>query len=125
MFKEDYYRVLTESDKRADATDFIAFMLGAILYAIREAVVTDHVTDQVTDPVGRMIQALAGGELGSADLMGLLGLSHRPTFRSNYLNPALSGGWIERTQPESPRSPTQRYRLTDKGRQWLARRGGV
>jgi DNA-binding PadR family transcriptional regulator len=51
--------------------------------------------------------------------MKTLGLSHRPTFRKNYLNPALEGGWIERTQSDSPRSPTQRYRLTPKGRQWL------
>jgi DNA-binding PadR family transcriptional regulator len=27
--------------------------------------------------------------------------------------------WIERTQPDSPRSPTQRYRLTGKGQRWL------
>jgi hypothetical protein len=57
--------------------------------------------------------------MGSGDLMQTLGLSHRPTFRNNYLNPALEGGWIERTQPDSPRSPTQRYRLTGKGRRWF------
>ena len=66
-----------------------------------------------------------GQEGGLADLMKALGLSHRPTFRKNYLNPAMQNGWIERTQPDSPRSPTQRYRLTGKGRRWLQRHGKV
>jgi hypothetical protein len=52
-------------------------------------------------------------------LMEALNLSHRPTFRNNYINPALENEWIERTQPDTPRSPTQRYRLTGKGHLWL------
>ena len=31
----------------------------------------------------------------------------------------LAAGFIEMTQPSSPRSPTQKYRLTEKGRAWL------
>ena len=104
---------------RADATPFIEFMLQALLDAIQNAMTTDQVTDHVSNQVTRTIEALAGGELGSTGLMDALGLSHRPTFRKNYLNPALAGGWIERTQPDSPRSITQRYRLTGKGRRWL------
>jgi hypothetical protein len=63
--------------------------------------------------------ALGISELGGNDLMRALGLSHRPTFRENYLKPALEDKWIERTQPDSPHSPIQRYRLTGKGRRWL------
>ena len=96
-------------------------MLGALRDAVREAVSTDHVGDQVTDQVAALLHALGGGELGSNDLMQVLGLSHRPTFRNNYLNPAIEDGWIERTQPDSPRSPTQRYRLTGKGHRWRQR----
>ena len=114
-----YYKVLAEADQRADATNFIEFMLGALLDAIREAVSTDQVIDQVTDQVAELIQAIGTCDFGSKELMKMLGLSHRPTFRDNYLNPALDEGWVERTQPDSPRSPTQRYRLTDKGRRWL------
>lgn len=44
--------------------------------------------------------------LGSKDVLQALGLSHRPTFRGNYFNPALEGKWIDRTQPDSLRSPT-------------------
>ncbi|MBN1833482.1 MAG: Fic family protein [Deltaproteobacteria bacterium] len=119
--QEAYYHVLAESDQRADATPFIEFMLSALRDAIREAVVTDQVGDQVNDQVAALIRAVGNGELGSNDLMQALGLSHRPTFRENYLNPAMNAEWIERTQPDSPRSPTQRYRLTRKGHRWLQR----
>jgi len=88
--------------------------------AIREATTTDQVTDQVA----ALIRGIGNGELSSSDLMQTLGLAHRPTFRENYLNPALAGDWIERTQPDSPRSPKQRYRLTAKGRHWLQRQTG-
>ena len=75
--------------------------------------------DQVTDQVSALMRAISLDELGTNDLMKALGLSHRPTFRENYINPALDGNWIERTHPDSPRSPIQRYRLTSKGQSWL------
>ena len=48
--------------------------------------------------------------------MQLLQLKHRPSFIQNYLNPALQQALVEMTQPDSPRSPTQKYRLTEQGR---------
>lgn len=119
--QESYYQALAAADEQADATPFIAFMLSELLAAIRQATATDQVTDQVSDQVAKLIQVLGSGELSSNDLMQTLELIHRPTFRENYLNPALAGDWIERTQPDSPSSPKQRYRLTAKGRHWLQR----
>ena len=49
--------------------------------------------------------------------MFLLGLKHRKTFRTNYLQPLLDAGWLEMTIPDKPRSSRQKYRLTDKGRE--------
>ena len=43
--------------------------------------------------------------------MKKLGLSHRPTLRKNYLQPAMDAGLIERTLPEKPNSSLQQYRL--------------
>lgn len=106
---------MADADQRGDATPFIEFMLSALRDAIREAVATDQVTDQVR----ALIAVIGTSELGSSELMKALGLPHRPTFRENYLNPALAGGWIERTQPDAPRNPTQRYRLTVSGHRWL------
>jgi hypothetical protein len=70
----------------------------------------DQVTDQVTDQVRALLDALGDEELSALELMRKLGLSHRPTFRQNYLNPALKAGLIERTIPDKPTSRLQKYR---------------
>ena len=46
-------------------------------------------------------------------------LDHREHFRKAYLEPLVTAGWLERTIPDKPTSPNQRYRLTAKGRAWL------
>lgn len=58
----------------------------------------------------------SGGEgtLSAAELMERLGLSHRPTFRKNYLNPALEQNLIVRTIPDKPNSRNQKYRKTER-----------
>ena len=47
--------------------------------------------------------------------MDKLNLKHRPTLLCDYLQPAMDMGLIEMTQPDSPKSPTQKYRLAAKG----------
>ncbi len=71
---------------------------------------TPQVTDQVTDQVRALLDALGDEELSGLELMGRLGLSHRPTFRQNYLAPALEAGVVERTIPDKPQSRLQKYR---------------
>jgi len=116
--QDAYYKKLAESDHTGKATAFVEFMLEAIKASILQAISTDQVGDQVSDQVKRLIQAIGHKERSSAELMQVLQLAHAPTFRKNYLTPALEGHWIERTQPDSPRSPTQRYRLTAKALNW-------
>lgn len=82
--------------------------------------VTHQVTDQVTDQVKLALSVLEEIELGTKDLMQKVSLKHRPTFMHNYLLPALEHGLVEMPQPDSPRSPTQKYRLTPLGKQVLA-----
>jgi len=74
---------------------------------------------QSTDPVIRLLRALVDGPLSSGELRKRLNLKHRPTFRENYLHPALEKGYIEMTIPEKPSSRLQKYRLTEKGKQAL------
>jgi len=57
-------------------------------------------------------------ELSRDEIQEKLGLLDRKNFRKNYLNPALDSGLIEYTIPESPNHPNQKYRLTDKGKDY-------
>ena len=76
--------------------------------------VTTQVTTQVTTEVKRLVIALIG-EMRSDALMASIGIKQKEDFRTRYLKPAIVNGFVEMTQPDSPRSPTQKYRLTEKG----------
>ncbi|MGY2200102.1 Fic family protein [Pseudomonas gingeri] len=125
--QDDYYAALAAADQMAEATPFVEFMLEALLLAMKEARRSDYltvqVTDQVTDQVARLLAVLEGTPgMRSSELMSRLQLTHRPSFRSAYLGPALASEWVEMTDPASPRSPAQKYRLTEKGRRMAARK---
>lgn len=106
----EYYAALGASDKAGQSTAFIEFMLSALLQALHETGVSDQVGDQVSDQVAALLKCLAKGRLSALECMKKLGLSHRPTFRKNYLQPALDAGLIERTLPDKPNSSAQKYR---------------
>lgn len=103
--QDAYYKKLAESDNSGKATAFVEFILEAIKESILQAISTDHVSDHASDQVKRLIKAIGPKERSSAELMKTLKLAHAPTFRKNYLTPALEAHWIERSQPDSPRSP--------------------
>ena len=78
----------------------------------------DPATHQVTQQVRKLL-AVCVGEASRTELMKAVGLKDRVTFARKYLEPALVGAFIEMTQPDSPTSPTQKYRLTAKGKSVL------
>ena len=78
-----------------------------------------QVTEQVTEQVRRLLVVLESEVISAKEIMVKLGLSHRPTFLYEYLQPSLQLLFVEMTQPDSPRSPSQKYRITSKGRELL------
>ena len=89
-------------------------MLEVIYGSLKELSVAGRSAEQDTDqdntPVARLLAVIGDETLSAAELMSLLGLSHRPTFRKNYLEPALEQKLIERTIPDRPTSKNQKYR---------------
>ncbi len=73
---------------------------------------------QSDDPVVRLLLLLKAGAKSSGELRQTVGIKLRPTFRSNYLHPAIERGFVEYTIPEKPSSRLQQYRLTQRG--WRA-----
>jgi len=78
--------------------------------------VRGQVGGQVRGQVGKLLYVIKDGELTVSELMRLMGVTSRAHFREDVIVPALADGYIEMTQPNSPRSPTQKYRITEKGR---------
>ncbi|MDL2285776.1 Fic family protein [Desulfovibrio sp. OttesenSCG-928-F07] len=116
--QEEYYASLGHADAQGEATKFVEFMLQALHDSITD-IQTDQASDQVSDQVRQLLKVFGHGEKTANELMQLLTLRHAPTFRKNYLTPALEAKVLERTQPDSPRSPTQRYRITPLGQSIL------
>ena len=83
--------------------------------ALWEAAATDQVSDQVTDQVKALLKCLGSKPASALECMKKLGLSQRPTFRQNYLQPALDADVIERTLPDKPNSRLQKYRRRGAG----------
>lgn len=113
----EYYDALGKSDKTADSAVFVELMLEIIRDTLKDTTVvgrsTDQDSDQVIDqdnPINRLLAVLGNEELSAAEIMKRLELSHRPTFRKNYLTPALNNKLIERTIPDKPNSKNQKYR---------------
>jgi Fic family protein len=116
----EYYQAIQESTEKTDSAPFIAFILRMILDTLNAS--TPQVTPHVAPQVGELL-AVIQGEVGREALQAALGLSDRKSFRERYLKPAIADGLIEMTIPDKPNSRMQKYRLTDKGRQWLVLHG--
>ena len=120
--QHEYYDALSTADKQTDSAGFVELMLEIIRDSLNEVTVvgrsadqdSDQVADQVTDqdktPIDRLLSVLGNEALSAAEIMQRLRLSHKPTFRKNYLNPALEKNVIERTIPDKPNSRNQKYR---------------
>ncbi len=77
--------------------------------------VSDPVADPVEVPLHRLLRVIGVHEWAPSEIQRRLSLKHRPTFRENYLRPALQQQLVEMTIPEKPGSRLQKYRLTARG----------
>ncbi len=115
--QQEYYDALEKSDKDADSSDFVQFMLEIILETLKQTSVvggktTKNKNASLTEPVSRLLAVLGEEPLSAVQIMERLGLSHRQTFRENYLTPAINAGLVKMTVPDKPNSRNQKYYKT-------------
>lgn len=111
--QKEYYYALRTADNTADSSVFVEFMLEIINDALNKFTPvnsTDQDSDQDKIRINRLLSTLGDETLSLAELMKRLSLTHKPTFRKNYLNPALNKHLIERTIPDKPNSKNQKYK---------------
>lgn len=109
--QDEYYNALGKADKAGDSSEFVEMMLLVIHDTLQDYGNSDQDSDKDIEPqVRRLLEVLGSRDMSAAEIMKMLNLSHRPTFRKNYLNPALELGLIERTIPDKLNSRNQRYR---------------
>lgn len=113
--QQEYQDALGTADKQADSAGLVGLMLEIIRGSLMEVSVvvrsTSQDSDQVSDQDNSPIERLLGSDvLSDAELMQRLGLSHKPTFRKSYLNPAIEQNLIEHTVPDKLNSRNQKCR---------------
>jgi len=84
---------------------------------------TTQVTVQVAVQVAIQVSVLEKARIPvrARELQEAAGMKNRVHFHKTCLFPLMEQDLLERTIPDKPNSRLQKYRLTDKGRAWLAK----
>lgn len=104
---------------------------GAVTVTFRAEIVAGGPSwDQVGTKLGlsrdqAQILEITEEERTLPELMAPSGRTNRTKFRDQVLAPLLEAGLVEMTIPDKPKSPKQRYRITEAGRKALARSGST
>jgi Fic family protein len=106
-----YYQAIAKSEKAGDSTAFIEFILSCIADTLKPLAQNQDQILAGPATVQKLLARMASGRFYSAkELLKLVHLKSKASFRLHYLVPALKRGYLEYEFPKAPTSPTQRYR---------------
>jgi ATP-dependent DNA helicase RecG len=81
--------------------------------------VGEQAGEQVGEQVQRIIDCIKDDELTMDEILRKLKIASRRFVLMKILIPAIEGGYVNRKYPDTPRSPKQKYYLTEKGKQMI------
>ena len=110
-YQEDYYAAIQNCNISGESTEFIEFMLKMIDEVLRDLINGVNIkTDSVSVYVKKMLDVMEFGvNYTTTELMTLLNLKSRLSFRKNYLNPAIQSKRVKMSLPNVPTSKNQTY----------------
>lgn len=109
-----YYEVIDQSNKAGNSDVFIEFMLDAILESVKRMSTATRHTKRTKSPQMDKLLGIMEEDVPYTlrELMTLVGLKSRASFKRHYLDPALETGLVSMTIPDKPTSRNQRYMKT-------------
>ena len=131
--RDEYREVLYDAYKTGECNRFVELMLETVYEALKNADIP-KAGGKVAEPeninksykneamdesvavkptslfTNKLLEVMGEEVLSTNEIMLRLGMTHKPTFRKNYLNPAIELGLVEMTLPGKPRSRHQRYK---------------
>jgi Fic family protein len=110
-FQEDYYQAIAKCHVNGDSTVFIEFMLKQIDGILDEIIgQLSEDSEQLSEYLKKLLSVMEYDvPYTSNALMEKMGMKSRPSFRENYLIPAIEMNLVRMTIPDKPNSRNQRY----------------
>ena len=109
--KNEYLRVMEACSRSGSPAPYVEFMLRILYSALQVYDEELHSGLDITQSMQTLLDAMEEGKSYTThEMMALVSLRHRPTFRDNYLLPCMEGGLIVMTVPDKPNSRNQRYK---------------
>jgi hypothetical protein len=110
-YQDEYYDSIKKCNLNGESTKFIEFMLKMIDEVLDELMRSVSIQlNHVSIYVKKLIDVMEPGvQYKSSELMDLLSMKSRVSFRDNYLNPAIDNGLVKMSLPDSPTSKNQTY----------------
>lgn len=110
-YQDEYYNAIRECNINGDSTKFVEFMLRMIDEVLGELI--GGVNKQLNHNnkyAKRLLEVMEDGiQYTTLELMDLLDMKSRISFRENYLNPAINNGLIKMSYPDNPTNKNQTY----------------
>lgn len=110
-YQDEYYNAIRECNINGDSTKFVEFMLRMIDEVLGELI--GGVNKQFNHNnkyAKRLLEVMEDGiQYTTLELMDLLDMKSRISFRENYLNPAINNGLIKMSYPDNPTNKNQTY----------------
>ena len=105
---EDWTKEIRRSQKIGQEVEQLSFIYDGnndnMRLGTKEGLSKDHLK----------ILKNCNNESSAIELMEILNRTNKSKFKNAIINPLIENGFFELTNPDKPKSPTQKYRLTNK-----------
>ena len=105
---EDWTKEIKRSQKIGQEVEQLSFIYGDdndnLILGTKKGLSWDHLK----------ILKNCKNESSAIELMEILKRTNKSKFKNAIINPLVENGFFELTNPEKPKTPTQKYRLTNK-----------
>ena len=105
---EDWTKEIKRSQKIGQEVEQLSFLYGNdnenLILGTKKGLSWDHLK----------ILKNCKNESSAIELMEILNRTNKSKFKSAIINPLVENGFFELTNPDKPKSPSQKYRLTSK-----------
>ncbi len=110
-YQDEYYSSIRNCNLNGESTEFIEFMLKMIDEVLEGVIAgVNNQINHINSYVKKLLDVMEFGiNYKATELMELLNMKSRVSFRDNYLVPAIKNNLVKMTYPDNPTSKNQTY----------------